>query len=504
MSDQNASAARGRKVYPSGVLEAVRSPAILIREILAGTVTALALIPEVISFSFISGVDPKVALVASITLGLVMSAIGGRPGMVTAAAGSVALVIGPMVKVHGVGYILPAVILAGLIQIALGLLGFARLMRFVPRSVMIGFVNSLGILIFFAQIPHLINVPLAVYPLFMGTVAIVLLAPRFTEVIPAPLIAICVVTVIAVTGHLHVPSVGGDGSFHAGFFRITRLDVPLSFETLSIVWPTALSVAFVGLLETLLTAKLVDELTDTKSHKGQEAWALGIANIVASFLGGIAGCAMIGQTIVNVKIADGRTRISTAAAALALLLLVTGLSEVMTQIPMVALAAIMMIVAIRTFSWHSVAPSTLRRMPVSENLVLFSTTAATVATGNLAIGVAGGVLLAMVLFTRRVAHVITVDRKPAPDGASVRYEVRGPLFFGSSNDLAEQFSYATDPSFVTVDFTHSQIWDASSVATLDSIETKYKAYGRAIEFTGFDNRSQNFHGRLTGTLTGAG
>jgi len=482
------------------IAAALRSPNFLVRETLAGLMTALALIPEVISFSFISGVDPKVALVASVVLGLVMSALGGRPAMVTAAAGSIALVIGPMVKVNGVGYILPTVIFAGLVQIAFGMAGLARLMRFVPRPVMIGFVNALGVLIFSAQVPHILNVPWPVYPLFVLSVVIIMIMPRLTEVVPAPLVAIIVVTAIVMIGNLAVPNVGGEGSMAPGFPRITPWLVPFNLETLQIIWPTALSVAFVGLLETLLTAKLVDDLTDTRSNKGRESWALGAANIAAGFYGGIAGCAMIGQTVVNVKIGQARTRISTTIAALVLLLLVTGLSGLMAQIPMVALAAVMMIVAIKTVDWHSVRPATLKRMPIPETFVMAITVAVTVVTGNLALGVAAGVLLAMVLFARRVAHVIRAQRTLSDDGLSVRYEVHGPLFFGSSNDLVERFCYGADPKAVAIDLTHSQIWDASSVAALDSIETRYRAHGATVSLTGLDPRSSAFHERLTGRL----
>src|SRR5580704_12426312 len=482
------------------VTSVLRSPNELIRETLAGLVTALALIPEVISFSFISGVDPKVALVSSIVLGLVMSALGGRPAMVTAGAGSIALVIGPMVKLHGVGYILPTIVIAGAVQIAFGAAGLARLMRFVLRSVMIGFVNALGILIFFAQVPHVLNVPWLVYPLIVLSVAIILIVPRLTVTVPAPLIAIIVVTAIVMIGDLAVPNVGGEGAMAPGLPRITPLLVPLDLDTLRIVWPTALSVAFVGLLETLLTAKLVDDLTDTRSNKTRESWALGIANIAAGFYGGIAGCAMIGQTVVNVKIGRARTRLSTVVAALALLLLVTGLSNLMAQIPMVALAAVMMIVAIKTVNWHSVSPATLKRMPLPETIVMAVTVAVTVATGNLAIGVAVGVVVAMILFARRVAHVIRAERILSHDGLSVRYDVHGPLFFGSSNDLVERFSYGDDPRSVAIDLTHSQIWDASSVAALDSIATKYRELGASVTFTGLDPRSSAFHARLTGQL----
>jgi sulfate permease, SulP family len=478
----------------------LRAPNLFVRESLAGVVTALALIPEVISFSFVTGVDPKVALVSSIVLCLVMSVLGGRPAMVTAAAGSIALVIGPMVKVHGVGYILPTIIFAGIIQIIFGLAGLARVMRFVPRSVMIGFVNALGILIFAAQVPHIFNVPWLVYPLFALTIAVVLIMPRFTTAVPAPLVAIIVVTAIVMVGHLTVPNVGGEGAMAPGLPGLTAFTVPLSLETLRIIWPTALSVAFVGLLETLLTAKLVDELTDTRSHKGKESWALGLANIAAGFYGGIGGCAMIAQTIVNVKIGQGRTRISTAIAAIVLLVLVTALSDLMAQIPMVALAAVMMIAALKTIDWHSITPATLKRMPIPETLVMILTVAVTVATSNLAIGIAVGVLLAMVLFARRVAHVIRADRTVGEDGLSVRYHVHGPLFFGSSNDLVERFSYGDDPKRILIDLTHSQIWDASSVAALDAIETKYRDHGASVTFVGLDQRSSSFHERLTGQL----
>ena len=492
-------AQNGFRDSPS-VLSVLRSPRLLTRETLAGIVTTLALIPEVISFSVIAGVDPKVSLVASIVLALTMSFLGGRPAMITAAAGSIALVIGPMVKTYGDEYVLPTVILAGLVQIAFGTLGLARLMRFIPRSVMIGFVNALGILIFVAQVPHLIGQTWIVYPLFALTVAIILILPRFTKAVPAPLIAIVVVTAIVMVFQLAVPNVGDEGPMTGGLPGITPFLVPLNLETLQIIWPVALSVAFVGLMETLLTAKLVDDLTDSRSHKGRESWALGVANILAGFYGGIAGCAMIGQTIVNVKIGRARTRISTVVAAVVLLILVTALSDVMAQIPMVALAAVMMIVAISTVDWHSVRPSTLRRMPIPETLVLAVTIVVVVATGNLAAGVLVGVVLAMVLFARRVAHVVRADRTLSADGKSVRYDVHGPLFFGSSNDLVERFSYADDPAVVVIDLTHAQIWDASTVASLDSIETKYIAHGATVTYIGLDDRSAGFHTRLTGRL----
>ncbi|MFV9260822.1 SulP family inorganic anion transporter [Citrobacter freundii] len=375
----------------------LRQPRLLVRETLAGVVTALALIPEVISFSVIAGVDPKVSLIASVVLCLAMSFLGGRPAMVTAAAGSVALVIGPMVHQHGVQYILPAVVLAGMIQILFGVLGMARLMRFIPTAVMTGFVNALGILIFFAQVPHFWGKSPLIWGLFVLTLLIVLWVPRFIKAIPAPLIAIVLLTVFTVTSGQLLPTVGDEGSMSGGLPGFTQLLVPLNLQTLAIIWPCALSIAFVGLMESLLTARLVDDLTVTPSNKNRESAGLGIANILAGFYGGIAGCAMIGQTIVNVEMGKGRSRVSTVAAGLVLLLLVTGLSEVMAEIPMSVLAGIMAIVAVKTFSWHSIQPTTLRKLPVTETLVMLVTVAATVSTGNLAIGVVAGVMAMLIL-----------------------------------------------------------------------------------------------------------
>jgi len=393
----------------------LRSPALLMRETLAGVITALALIPEVISFSVIAGVDPKVSLIASVVLCLSMSVLGGRPAMVTAAAGSVALVIGPMVHQHGVEYILPAVLLAGLIQIVFGLTGMARLMRFIPHSVMTGFVNALGILIFFAQVPHFWSREPLILGLFGLTLLIVLWLPRWVKSIPSPLVAIVLLTVFTVTTGQILPTVGDEGPMQGGLPGFTQWLVPFDLHTLSIIWPCALSIAFVGLMESLLTAKLVDDLTDTRSSKRRESTGLGIANIFAGLYGGIAGCAMIGQTIVNVEMGKGRSRVSTVAAGLVLLLLVTALSEVMAKIPMAVLAGIMVIVAVKTFSWHSIQPAALKQAPVAETLVMLVTVIATVATGNLAIGVAAGVALMFVLPGRRQRAADAKAKTASPD-----------------------------------------------------------------------------------------
>lgn len=377
------------------------SPALITRETLAGVLTALALIPEVISFSVIAGVDPQVSLIASVVLCLAMSVLGGRPAMVTAAAGSVALVIGPMVHQHGVGYILPAVILAGIIQILFGICGMARLMRFIPPPVMTGFVNALGILIFFAQVPHFWSRQPLIVGLFVLTLLIVLWAPRFIKAVPAPLIAIVLLTAYTVTSGQLLPTVGDEGAMGGGLPGFNALAVPLDLSTLKIIWPCALSIAFVGLMESLLTAKLVDDLTHTPSNKSRESAGLGIANILAGCYGGIAGCAMIGQTIVNVEMGKARSRLSTIVAGMVLLLLVTVLSQVMAKIPMAVLAGVMVIVAVKTFSWQSIRPTALAHNPWPETVVMAATVVVTVTTSNLAIGVLAG-LIAMALIPRRL------------------------------------------------------------------------------------------------------
>jgi SulP family sulfate permease len=335
--------------------------------------------------------------------------------MVTAAAGSVALVIGPMVHQHGVGYILPAVILAGIIQNLFGLCGMARLMRFIPQPVMTGFVNALGILIFFAQVPHFWSRQPLIVGLFVLTLLIVLWAPRVIKAIPAPLIAIVVLTVYTATTGQLLPTVGDEGSMSGGLPGFNALTVPLDLTTLQIIWPCALSIAFVGLMESLLTAKLVDDLTHTPSNKSRESAGLGIANILAGCYGGIAGCAMIGQTIVNVEMGKARSRLSTVIAGLILLLLVTALSQVMAKIPMAVLAGVMVIVAVKTFSWHSIRPGELARTPWPETVVMVVTVAATVGTSNLAIGVLAG-LIAMALIPRRLrAKAQATSETASPD-----------------------------------------------------------------------------------------
>jgi SulP family sulfate permease len=471
-------------------------------EVLAGLVVALALIPEAISFSIIAGVDPRVGLFASVTMAVSISFLGGRPAMISAATGAVALVIAPVIRDHGFDYLIATVLLAGVLQVILGLLGVARLMRFIPRSVMVGFVNALAILIFLAQLPHLTHVPWLVYPLVAAGIAVMVFLPRLTKGVPAPLVAIIGVTGFVLLTSVTVPTVGDEGKLPDSLPSLFWPNVPLSLDTLRIVAPYAVAVALVGLLESLMTAKLVDDVTDTHSVKTREAWGQGASNVITGLFGGMGGCAMIGQTMINVKASGARTRLSTFLAGVFLLILVVGLGDIVGVIPMAALVAVMIMVSVGTFDWHSIRPKTLRRMPRSETIVMVSTVLVVVATHNLAIGVVVGVVAAMVLFARRVAHFTQV-RGVSLNGATKVYTVTGELFFASSNDLVYQFDYVNDPGRVLIDLSESHIWDASTVATLDAITTKYARYGKTVEIVGLNASSAERHQRLAGKL-GAG
>lgn len=468
-------------------------------------IVALALIPEAIAFSLIAGVDPQVGLFAAATMAMSIAFLGGRPAMISAATAATALVIAPLMASHGLDYFLVAVILAGVFQVILGVLGVGKLMRFIPRSVMVGFVNALGILIFTSQLPDLIGVPWLVYPLTAAGLAIIYLLPRITTVVPAPLISIIVVTALALVFALNVPTVGDKGQLPDALPTLFLPDVPFTLETFQIVAPYALGMALVGLLESLMTAKLVDDITDTRSNKVRESWGQGAANIISGFFGGMGGCAMVGQTMINVKASGARTRISTFLAGVLVLVLAVSLGEVVALIPMAALVAVMIFVSIATFDWHSVRPSTLKMMPKSETIVMVVTVIATVATHNLAVGVGLGVLTAMMLFARRVAHFATVTRTVKGEGeqAVARYTVDGELFWASSNDLYTQFEYAEDPQRIVIDLTTSHLWDASTIAALDSVEDKYRHYGKNVEVIGLNEASQNMRNRMSGKL-GAG
>ncbi|NHI20928.1 SulP family inorganic anion transporter [Phycicoccus endophyticus] len=487
----------------TSVLAALRSPRRLRTEVLAGLVVALALIPEAISFSVIAGVDPRVGLFASFTMAVSIAVLGGRPAMISAATGAVALVVAPVVREHGLDYLLATVVLGGLIQVLLALLGVARLMRFVPRSVMVGFVNSLAVLIFLAQLPHLTGVPWAVYPLVAAALAVIVLLPRVTTAVPAPLVAIVGLTALTVAAVLAVPTVGDEGALPHTLPGLALPDVPPTLETLRTIAPYALGMALVGLMESLMTATLVDEITDTHSSKTRESWGQGVANVVTGLFGGMGGCAMIGQTMINVRSSGARTRISTFLAGVFLLVLVVVLGDVVALIPMAALVAVMVMVSVGTFDWHSIRPATLRRMPRSETGVMLVTVAVVVATRNLAIGVVVGVLAASVLFARRVAHLTRVREVPTDAEGTKVYAVEGELFFASSNDLVTQFDYVGDPERVVVDLTAARVWDASSVAALDAVTHRYATKGKRVEVVGLEGHSRERHERLAGHLTGA-
>ncbi|QDO87590.1 SulP family inorganic anion transporter [Ornithinimicrobium ciconiae] len=485
---------------------AFRNPRRLRTEVLAGLVVALALIPEAISFSIIAGVDPRVGLFSSFIMAVTIAVVGGRPAMISAATGAVALVIAPVAREHGMDYFLATVILAGVLQIVLAALGVAKLMRFIPRMVMVGFVNALAILIFLAQLPHLLGVPSLVYPMVALGLLIMVGLPRLTTVVPAPLVAIVVITGVAWAAGWQLPDVADQGELPTSLPELIVPDVPLTLETLQIIGPYALAMALVGLLESLMTAKLVDGITDTHSDKTRESWGQGVANMLSGVFGGMGGCAMIGQTMINVKVSGARTRISTFLAGVFLLALVLGAGPAVGMIPMAALVAVMVMVSVATFDWHSIHPGTLRRMPHSENIVMLLTVIVTVVTQNLAYGVIVGVNAAIILFARRVAHFASVDQVIETDldgdgqPESRTYAVTGELFFATSNDLVYQFDYAGDPDHVVIDLSGSHIWDASTVAALDAVQTKYHRLGKTVAIVGLNRSSDARHRLLTGRL----
>lgn len=480
---------------------AVSSPKRLRTELLAGAAVSFALIPEVISFSILAGVDPAVGLFSSVILAMVIAFTGGRPAMITAAAGSVALVVAPLSRTYGMDYLIPTVLLAGVLQIAFAALGIAKLQRFIPRAVMIGFVNALGILIFTAQLEHLLDVPWLVYPLVALGIAIMVFLPRVFTAIPAPLVTVLVVTLVAVVADWRVPNVSDMGELPESLPQLLIPNVPLTWETLWLIAPYSVGVAIVGIMESLMTAKLVDDITDTHSDKTRETWGLGVANIAGGFFGGIAGCAMIGQTMVGVKESSGRTRLTTLFSGVFLLILVLLLSSAVGVIPMAALVAVMVVVSADTVDWRSISPRTLRLMPRSETVVMLVTVIATLATDNLAIGVVSGVVVASLMFARRVAHLVRIEvLDDDPSAHSRTYKVRGQLFFASSNDLVYQFDYTDPAQRIVIDMSEAEIWDASTVAALDSVRVKFADRGKEVEIVGLEGPSKQRLDALSGKL----
>jgi SulP family sulfate permease len=471
-------------------------------ELLAGLLVAVALIPEAIAFSIIAGVDPMVGLYASFAIAVIITFTGGRAAMISGATGAMALVMIPLIRDHGVEYLFAATILAGAFQVGLGAVGVGRLMRFIPRTVMVGFVNALAILIFTAQLDHVLGESIGVWAMVAAGLGIIYLLPRLTKAVPAPLIAILVLTVAAVAFDLRLPDVGGMGELPSALPFLALPAIPFTMQTFTIIAPVALTLALIGLLESLLTAQLLDDITDTRSDKGREARGQGIANIATGFLGGMAGCAMIGQSMINVK-SGARTRVSTFSAGVFLLALILLAGDLVALIPMAALVAVMVVVSIATFDWNSLRPGTLKSTPKSETAVMAVTVGTVVLTHNLAYGVAAGVLLAAIFFARRVAHLADVTSVLDPDGTERVYAVTGELFFASTNELVHAFDYSCPAPRMVIDLTDAHVWDSSAVATLDAIVDKYARRGVEVEIVGLNAHSEALHTRLTGQLVGS-
>lgn len=459
------------------------------RELMAGAVATFALIPEVIAFSFVAGVDPAVGLFASFVIGIVIAFTGGRPAMVSAAAGSVALVAAPLVHAHGLPYLLAAGVLAGLMQIVFGLLRLGVLMRFVSSSVRTGFVNALAILIFAAQMPHFIGANMATWAMVGLGLAVIYLLPRITTAVPSPLVCIVVVTLVGHWLDLPLKTVADLGQLPGALPAFALPDVPLTLETLRIIALPAFAIAMVGLLESMMTASVVDELTDTPSSKNRECSGLGVANVAASFFGGIAGCGMIGQTVSNVRY-GGRGRLSTLFAGAFLLILMVALKPWVSQVPVAALVAIMVMVSASTFDWGSLRA--LVRHPRMSSAVMLATVAVTVATDNLAAGVATGVMLSGVFFTFKVARLLHVDAQPGKEGAARVYRVRGQVFFASADMLVDAFDVREiDGAPVRIDVSQAHFWDVTAVAALRKVVERLRKHGSTVEVTGMNQASRD-------------
>ncbi|SCZ66630.1 SulP family inorganic anion transporter [Thiohalomonas denitrificans] len=455
-------------------------------DVLAGVVVALALIPEAIAFSIIAGVDPKVGLYASFCIAVVIAFVGGRPGMISAATGAMALLMITLVKEHGLEYLLAATLLTGVLQIGAGYLQLGSLMRFVSRSVVTGFVNALAILIFMAQLPELTNVTWHVYAMTAAGLGIIYLFPYITKSIPSPLVTIVVLTAIALFLDLEIRTVGDMGELPDTLPVFLWPDVPLTLETLSIIFPYSLSLAVVGLLESMMTATIIDDLTDTSSDKNRECKGQGIANIGSGLLGGMAGCAMIGQSVINVK-SGGRGRLSTFTAGMVLLLMVVFMGEWVSQIPMAALVAVMIMVAIGTFSWDSLR--NLKKHPPSSSIVMVTTVAVVVGTHNLAYGVFVGVLLASLFFANKVGQFKYVKTELSEDGSRRTYRVVGQVFFASADKFVEFFDFKEAIEHVVIDVCQAHFWDITAVGALDKVVIKFRREGTEVEIIGLNKAS---------------
>ncbi|AFK62192.1 sulfate permease [Advenella kashmirensis WT001] len=455
-------------------------------DLLAGLVVALALIPEAIAFSIIAGVDPKVGLYASFCIAVVIAFAGGRPGMISAATGAMALLMVTLVREHGLQYLLAATLLTGVLQILAGMLRLGALMRFVSSSVVTGFVNALAILIFMAQLPELMNVTWVVYAMVAAGLLIIYLFPYITRTIPSPLVCILVLTAVSMVLGLDIRTVGHMGELPDSLPVFLLPDVPLNWETLKIILPYSAPMAVVGLLESLMTAAIVDGLTDTPSDKNRECVGQGVANIASGFLGGMAGCAMIGQSVINVK-SGGRGRLSTLTAGSVLLILIVFLGPWVKQIPMAALVAVMIMVSIGTFRWSSLRD--LTRHPKSSSIVMIATVVVVVATHDLAKGVLVGVLLSGIFFAHKVGQVLRVTSIKAGNEAARTYHVTGQIFFASAQAFISNFDFREVVDEVTIDLRSARFWDITAIAALDTVILKFRREGTAVNIEGLDQAS---------------
>jgi SulP family sulfate permease len=455
-------------------------------DLLAGLVVALALIPEAIAFSIIAGVDPRVGLYASFCIAVVIAFAGGRPGMISAATGAMALLMVTLVKEHGLQYLFAATVLTGVLQIIAGWVRLGELMRFVSRSVVTGFVNALAILIFMAQLPELIDVPYAVYGMAAAGLGIIYGLPFITRAVPSPLVAIVLLTAVSIYFGIDVRTVGDMGDLPSTLPVFLVPDIPLNLATLEIIFPYALTLMVVGLLESLMTATIVDDLTDTNSNKSRECVGQGVANIASGFLGGMAGCAMIGQSVINVK-SGGRGRLSTLSAGIFLLLLLLFLSDWVSQIPMAALVAVMIMVSIGTFNWDSVR--NLRTHPPSSSLVMIVTVAVTVSTHDLAQGVLSGVLLSGFFFAHKVGRILVIQSQSEDEGRVRVYTVLGQVFFASADRFSQSFDFKEVIDTVRIDVSRAHFWDITAVSALDKVVLKFRREGADVEVIGLNEAS---------------
>ncbi|MDO8455270.1 MAG: SulP family inorganic anion transporter [Sulfurimonas sp.] len=465
-------------------------------DILAGIVVALALIPEAIAFSIIAGVDPKVGLYASFCIATVIAFVGGRAGMISAATGAMALLMVTLVKEHGLEYLLAATILTGVLQVLAGYLKLGILMSFVSRTVVIGFVNALAILIFMAQLPELTNVTWHVYALTAAGLGIIYLFPYIPKIgtlIPSPLVTIIVLTLVVLVLGIDVRTVGDMGSMPDTLPIFLWPEVPLNFETLAIIFPYSTALAAVGLLESFMTATILDDMTDTDSDKNREAKGQGIANIASGCMGGMAGCAMIGQSVINIK-SGGRGRISTLMAGVLLLIMVVFMSDLIKLIPMAALVAVMIMVSIGTFSWPSVKG--LKTLPLSTNIVMISTTLVVVLTHNLALGVLTGVLLASLFFANKISHFMYCTKSFKATSNTRIYKFVGQIFFNSADRFTDEFDYKEEVKRVIIDVTHAHFWDITAVYALDKAVIKLRNMGKEVEVIGKNQATQTIIDRF--------